>query len=190
MVLLLLLPALLALLALLAAAQIPLPQPPYLPPDASAGAISSSGSSPNRQWSTLLGNLLYFYEAQRSGELPSTNRVPWRNNSALGDGKDAGVDLTGIVPSPPSMRDLFKLNVGGYYDAGGEILSPCMRIYAEFLVLRLYQGYISSREYYLWSAGYFSWAIELHADVHMLGSYGLWKRSAYFHLYLRCTHSR
>lgn len=109
------------LLALLAAAQIPLPQPPYLPPDASAGAISSSGSSPNRQWSTLLGNLLYFYEAQRSGELPGTNRVSWRNSSALNDGKDAGVDLTGIVLSPPSARDLFISNAGGYYDAGGEI---------------------------------------------------------------------
>jgi hypothetical protein len=110
-----------ALLALLAAAQIPLPQPPYLPPDAPAGAVSSSGSSPNHQWSTLLGNLLYFYEAQRSGELPSTNRVPWRNNSALDDGKDASVDLTGTVPSRPSVRDVLISNAGGYYDAGGEI---------------------------------------------------------------------
>ncbi len=99
MLLLLLLPP---LLAFLAAAQVPLPQPPYLPPDASAGTVSSSGSSPNHQWSTLLGNLLYFYEAQRSGELPNINRVSWRNNSALDDGKYAGVNLTGTVAPPGS----------------------------------------------------------------------------------------
>lgn len=53
--------------------------------------------------SNLLGNLLWFYEAQRSGRLPSDNRVAWRNDSALNDGLDYGVDLT-----------------GGYYDAGGK----------------------------------------------------------------------
>lgn len=36
-----------------------------------------------------------FYEAQRSGKLPATNRVPWRGDSALGDGQDHGLDLTG-----------------------------------------------------------------------------------------------
>ncbi|KAF8517862.1 9 glycosyl hydrolase [Gautieria morchelliformis] len=82
-------------------AQIPLPSTPYMPPNASSGAISSSSTKPNAQWSTLLGNVLYFYDAQRSGRLPSTNRVPWRNDSVLTDGQDAGVDLS-----------------GGYFDAG------------------------------------------------------------------------
>ena len=50
----------------------------------------------------MLGNLLYFYDEQRSGKLPSNERVSWRNDSALNDGKDVGLDLT-----------------GGYYDAGG-----------------------------------------------------------------------
>ena len=36
-----------------------------------------------------------FYEAQRSGPLPSNNRIPWRGDSALGDGQDNGLDLTG-----------------------------------------------------------------------------------------------
>lgn len=36
-----------------------------------------------------------FYEAQRSGPLPSNNRIPWRGNSAMGDGSDVGLDLTG-----------------------------------------------------------------------------------------------
>ncbi|KAG8730509.1 hypothetical protein FRC12_020225, partial [Ceratobasidium sp. 428] len=50
--------------------QVALPSPPILPPPASSGAASSPSSKPNAQWSTLLGNLIYFYEAQRSGKLP------------------------------------------------------------------------------------------------------------------------
>ena len=38
---------------------------------------------------------MLFYEAQRSGELPYDHRIPWRDNSALDDGSDNGVDLTG-----------------------------------------------------------------------------------------------
>ncbi|KAH6762787.1 glycosyl hydrolase 9B9 [Perilla frutescens var. hirtella] len=54
--------------------------------------------------SALTKSLLYF-EAQRSGKLPSRpQRVQWRGDSALSDGKDAGVDL-----------------VGGYYDAGDNV---------------------------------------------------------------------
>lgn len=84
-------------------AQLSLPSSPWLPPDASAGALpSSTDRSPNPQWTTLLGDLIYFYEAQRSGTLPSTNRVSWRNSSAVDDGEDVGLDLS-----------------GGYYDAGG-----------------------------------------------------------------------
>ncbi|CAG8527689.1 5261_t:CDS:2 [Dentiscutata heterogama] len=52
-------------------------------------------------YSKLLAYSLYFYEAQRSGALPPDNRVSWRHNSALDDGKDRGVNLS-----------------GGYYDAG------------------------------------------------------------------------
>lgn len=38
---------------------------------------------------------ILFYEAQRSGKLPANNRIPWRGDSALSDGSDVGVDLTG-----------------------------------------------------------------------------------------------
>ncbi|KAI0332432.1 Six-hairpin glycosidase [Cubamyces sp. BRFM 1775] len=82
-------------------AQLPLPNPPYTPPDPDQGTQPSNASTPNSQWSTLLGNLLYFYDEQRSGKLPSNERVPWRNDSALDDGSDVGLDLS-----------------GGYYDAG------------------------------------------------------------------------
>lgn len=48
-----------------------------------------------------LQKALYFYEAQRSGPLPPSNRVEWRGDSGLRDGAAEGVDLT-----------------GGWYDAG------------------------------------------------------------------------
>jgi len=89
---------------LIANGQLTLPQHPYIPPDASTGSQPSTGRYPNPQWSNLLGNLLYFYDAQRSGTLPSTNRVFWRNSSAVHDGQDVGLDLS-----------------GGYYDAGGTL---------------------------------------------------------------------
>ncbi|KAK4844920.1 hypothetical protein QYF36_026059 [Acer negundo] len=47
---------------------------------------------------------ILFFEAQRSGYLPHNQRVNWRSNSGLNDGKASGVDL-----------------VGGYYDAGDNV---------------------------------------------------------------------
>ena len=47
---------------------------------------------------------LYFYEAQRSGDLPASNRINWRGDSGLTDGADVGRDLT-----------------GGWYDAGDHV---------------------------------------------------------------------
>ncbi|KAK8861677.1 hypothetical protein IAR55_002500 [Kwoniella newhampshirensis] len=82
------------------------PSPTYSPPSATAG-LASSTSSPNTQWSAVLGNSLYFYDAQRSGRLDQGtygNRVSWRNDSALNDGSDWNLDLT-----------------GGWYDAGDYI---------------------------------------------------------------------
>lgn len=51
-----------------------------------------------------LSKSILYYEAQRSGYLPSNQRVTWRSNSGLHDGKANGVDL-----------------VGGYYDAGDNV---------------------------------------------------------------------
>lgn len=47
---------------------------------------------------------LLFYELQRSGDLPEDTRCNWRGDSALKDGSDAGVDLT-----------------GGWFDAGDNV---------------------------------------------------------------------
>jgi hypothetical protein len=92
------------------------PSPTYSPPTPSAGLAKSTGT-PNVQWSNVLGNSLYFFDAQRSGRLDQGtygNRVPWRNDSALDDGEDYGVDLT-----------------GGWYDAGDVSQSPRRRPYEE-----------------------------------------------------------
>ncbi|XAR55131.1 Cellulase [Bertholletia excelsa] len=51
-----------------------------------------------------LSKSILFFEAQRSGYLPSTQRVKWRSHSGLNDGKASGVNL-----------------VGGYYDAGDNV---------------------------------------------------------------------
>ncbi|XVF24253.1 hypothetical protein REPUB_Repub13aG0111700 [Reevesia pubescens] len=55
-------------------------------------------------YGTALTKSLLYYEAQRSGKLPSNQRVKWRGDSALKDGSDANIDLT-----------------GGYYDAGDNV---------------------------------------------------------------------
>lgn len=47
---------------------------------------------------------LYFFEAQRSGRLPASNRVEWRGDSGMNDGAAEGVDLS-----------------GGWYDAGDHV---------------------------------------------------------------------
>jgi endoglucanase len=53
-------------------------------------------------YAEVLQKSMWFYEVQRSGPLnPQTNRVEWRGSSAVNDGSDAGVDLS-----------------GGWYDAG------------------------------------------------------------------------
>ena len=57
----------------------------------------------------VLGLSILFYEAQRSGALPATNRVAWRGDSAVGDVSPAGTDVS-----------------GGWYDAGGKSSSDLL----------------------------------------------------------------
>lgn len=59
---------------------------------------------PKYNFTELLSKSILFYEAQRSGKLPASNRIPWRGDSALDDGKDVGHDLT-----------------GGWFDAGDHV---------------------------------------------------------------------
>jgi hypothetical protein len=43
-------------------------------------------------YAEALQKSLFFYEAQRSGDLPPSNRVNWRGDSGLQDGADVGRD--------------------------------------------------------------------------------------------------
>ena len=69
-----------------------------------AGAEPTAAAEPAFNYAEALQKSMFFYEAQRSGPLPEDNRVGWRGDSALGDGSDVGLDLT-----------------GGWYDAGDHV---------------------------------------------------------------------
>ena len=74
---------------------------------AAAGLVAATtpaAAAPDFNYAEALQKSLFFYEAQRSGELPDNNRVSWRGDSALDDGADVGKDLT-----------------GGWYDAGDHV---------------------------------------------------------------------
>ncbi|PIA34508.1 hypothetical protein AQUCO_03700054v1 [Aquilegia coerulea] len=55
-------------------------------------------------YGAALTKSILFYEGQRSGKLPSNQRLTWRGDSGVNDGSDVGIDL-----------------VGGYYDAGDNV---------------------------------------------------------------------
>ncbi|ESO91444.1 hypothetical protein LOTGIDRAFT_153886 [Lottia gigantea] len=69
----------------------------------------------------VLYKSILFYETQRSGKLPANNRIPWRGDSALKDGSDVGVDLTGgWYDGDSAIKDGSDVGVdltGGWYDA-------------------------------------------------------------------------
>merc|ERR1711962_1116035 len=86
----------------------PIPTRPTRP----APAVTTAGPSgpivgpgqcvlENHDYGEVFRLSLLFYEAQRSGDLPEDNRIPWRGDSSLGDSGNGGEDLT-----------------GGYHDAG------------------------------------------------------------------------
>ncbi|MEO0540806.1 MAG: glycoside hydrolase family 9 protein [Cyanobacteria bacterium P01_A01_bin.105] len=66
--------------------------------------MDSPDFAPDFAYGKALQTSFLFYEAQRSGKLPVDNRIAWRGDSALKDGADVGLDLT-----------------GGYYDAGDHV---------------------------------------------------------------------
>ncbi|KAH6781528.1 glycosyl hydrolase 9C1 [Perilla frutescens var. frutescens] len=67
-------------------------------------AIGATVVESSFDYGVALDKTLLFFEAQRSGKLPSTHRVNWRSDSGLRDGYAQGVNL-----------------VGGYYDAGDHV---------------------------------------------------------------------
>ncbi|XP_048547357.1 endoglucanase 3 [Triticum urartu] len=68
-----------------------------------AAALPHHGPAKHDYRDALTKSILFF-EGQRSGRLPPSQRVSWRRSSGLSDGSSAKVDLT-----------------GGYYDAGDNV---------------------------------------------------------------------
>lgn len=68
-----------------------------------AGSVPAQAAGPYN-YGEALQKSIWFYEAQQSGPKPSWSRVGWRSDSALTDGSDVGVNLT-----------------GGWYDAGDHV---------------------------------------------------------------------
>lgn len=69
------------------------------------GAVAPRAeAAPAFNYGEALQKSIWFYDAQRSGKLPADNRVSWRGDSALRDGSDVGLDLS-----------------GGFYDAGDHV---------------------------------------------------------------------
>ena len=82
-------------------------------------------------YAEALQKSLYFYEAQQSGKLSPNNRVAWRGDCCLGDGKDIGHDLA-----------------GGWFDAGDHWSANLTMSFAAMTlawsVIEQPQGYLSS----------------------------------------------
>ena len=54
-----------------------------------------TGALAQYNYDEALSASLLFYEAQRSGVLPSDNRIPYRGNCFVEDGASVAVDLSG-----------------------------------------------------------------------------------------------
>ena len=62
--------------------------------------ISLPSSYAHHNYREALGKCILFFEGQRSGYLPSDQRLTWRGDSGLLDGADVGVDLLDGLLSP------------------------------------------------------------------------------------------
>jgi hypothetical protein len=49
-------------------------------------------------YNSALGTSILFYDLQRSGSLPTWQRLRWRGNSALNDGRSQGVSKCMPIP--------------------------------------------------------------------------------------------
>ena len=84
----------------------------------------------NFNYGEALQKSLLFYELQRSGDLPEAVRCNWRGDSALNDGSDVGLDLT-----------------GGWYDAGDNVKFGLPMAYsAAMLGWSIYEDYDAYEE--------------------------------------------
>lgn len=57
-------------------------------------AAMAMGLVASHDYGEALTKSILFYEGQRSGKLPPTQRITWRKDSALRDGFEIGVSLS------------------------------------------------------------------------------------------------
>jgi len=97
-----------------------------------AGPLRSSTpakAAPAFNYGEALQKSIYFYEEQVSGPKPSWDRATWVGDSALTDGADKGIDLT-----------------GGWYDAGDNVKFGLPMAYSATM---LAWGAIANRDAYV-----------------------------------------
>jgi len=94
-------------------------------------AIPNPEKLHSRDYARILNLNLRFYECQWSGKAPENKQVYWRYDSALDDGKDVGLDLT-----------------GGFYDAGDHVKFNLPMSYAMTMLawggIDLYDNYVAA----------------------------------------------
>jgi len=103
----------------------PTATPTPVPPPTPTPTPTPSPTALN--YAEALQKSLFFYDAQRAGKLPTGFRINWRGDSAMTDGSDVDVDLTGgyfdagdhVKFGLPMMSSMTLLAWGGIeYDAG------------------------------------------------------------------------
>ncbi|KAK7253060.1 hypothetical protein RIF29_37464 [Crotalaria pallida] len=120
---------------------------------AKANEVSTSA---NYNYQDALGKAILFFEGQRSGKLPPNQRVKWRGDSALSDGKLENVDL-----------------IGGYYDAGDNVkfewpLSFAMTLLSWSAIE--YESQISSAGQLSYLQGAIRWGTDFILKCHTSGT--------------------
>ncbi|CAA6656207.1 unnamed protein product [Spirodela intermedia] len=116
----------------------------------------------SHDYPAALEKCLLFFEGQRSGKLPSSQRLDWRGDSGLHDGDQIGVDL-----------------VGGYYDAGDNVK---FGFPMGFSTTVLSWGVVDfGREALRWATDYLLKATAGAGRVHVqvgdpYGDHGCWER--------------
>lgn len=70
-----------------------------------------SQAAGNFNYAEALQKAVWFYDAQRLGDLPATNRVSWRADSFLSDGQDVNMNLTGgFADAGDTIKATFPLS--------------------------------------------------------------------------------
>lgn len=71
-----------------------------------ASLVSLTLAFTTGQYSSALDKSILFYDLQRSGRLPNWQRLRWRGNSGLNDGRSNGVCISSVYLPSHILKDL------------------------------------------------------------------------------------